>query len=359
MTRTIPHTDPSFDGREAAALAERFASKQVNEGELAGLLVARTAELAGALGGVPTSTGTLGMHLALKTLGVAGPDDEVIIPDYACRCLYDCVKMAGGTPVFGDINLEDYSLDGAAASTLVGARTRALILPHMYGCPAELGAFLKLGVPVVEDCAHACGASYRGEPVGSFGELGVFSFEGSKLLAAGEGGAVVAKGARTLDNLRALRYGLNGNFAYHYRLSDLIASVALVQLDKLPAMLARRREIAAIYRSELGALEQSGELTLPKAFADRQSSWYRFVVLCAGGSAPLVDFASERGVLIRNPLASGPLSASYPHSGGVNTNSRLLAANGASLPITPDLTDGEIATVVDVVRSFFNARRNS
>lgn len=359
MVRVIPHTAPFFDGREAAALAERLASKLVNEGEAARRLVAQAAQLAGSLGGVPTSTGTLGLHLALKTLGVAIADDEVIIPDFACRCLYDCVQMAGGTPVFCDINLGDYSLDIDSVRCRLSARTRAVILPHMYGCPADIGAFLALDLPVVEDCAHALGATYRNRPVGSFGALGVCSFEGSKLVAAGEGGAVVANSPALLDTLRSLRYGLKGHFSYHYRLSDLLAAIALIQLDKLPAMIARRRQIAEIYQNELEGLERSGVLTLPVSFSDRESNWYRFVTLCATDSASLISYANERGVLLRNPLPSGTLSSSYPHHGRHNWNACLLATNGASLPITPDMSDPEIARVVEVVRSFHSTRRIS
>lgn len=357
MSRIIPHTDPSFDCREATALAGRLVSKMVNEGDLARELVAQTAQMAGSLGGVPTSTGTLGLNLALKALDISNPQDEVIIPDFACRCLYDCVKMAGGTPVFCDINLDDYSLDIESARSRLNGQTRAVILPHMYGCPADIGAFLKLDIPLIEDCAHAAGATYKNRPVGSFGALGVFSFEGSKLLAAGEGGAVTANTPQLLETLQNLRYGLNGNFAYHYRLSDLIAAIALPQIYKLPAMRAKRRQIAATYRNELGELERAGLLKLPIFFEDRESSWYRFVILCNTDSAPLIRFVNKHGVLMRNPLPSGILSCSYPHKGSNNGNSRILATNGISLPITPDMTNDEVSRVVDVLHSFYGVRK--
>lgn len=352
----IPHTKPSFDQQEIDAMVQVLSSRMVNEGEQAADVVARLSRLTGSFGGVPVSTGTLGLHLALKTLGISGPEDKVIIPDYACRCLYDCVRMAGGTPVFADINLDDYSLDIDSARARVSGNTRAVILPHMYGCPADIDAFLTLGIPVVEDCAHSAGATYRGRPVGSSGDLAVFSFEGSKMLAAGEGGAVTAKGPQILERLQDLRYGLNGHFGHHYRLSDLVAAVALVQLDKLPAMLARRHHIAGVYRSELAGLEQAGHLRLPTVFADRQSGWYRFVVLCGSESAALIRHANEQGVLMRNPLPSGVLSDTYPHDRGSNENARTLAANGASLPITPDMTDHDVMNVLKAVHSFYGIR---
>ncbi|MCE1225276.1 MAG: DegT/DnrJ/EryC1/StrS family aminotransferase [Geobacteraceae bacterium] len=352
MNRVIPHTIPSFDNREAAALAEILAGKMVNEGELAAYLAAKTAQMAGGLGGVPTSTGTLGLHLALKTLGISESQDEVIIPDFACRCLYDCVKMAGGTPVFCDINLDDYSLEIESVRSRLNSSSKAVILPHMFGCPANIDAFLSLDMPLIEDCAHALGASYRGMPAGSFGKLAVFSYEGSKLVAAGEGGCVSANGPQMLDALQTLRYGLIGSHAYHYRLSDLIAAIALVQLDKLPGMIDKRRRIARIYNSELSRLEQLGFIRRPASFNERASSCYRYVIICAANSSALVSYANECGILIRNPLPSGLLSWSYPHDGADNMNSRILAERGASLPITPDMSDEDIFSVVKLLYTF-------
>ena len=356
MSDSIAHTKPFFDHGEANALLAVIESRLVNEGDLANKLVRRMAQLANSLGGVPTSTGTLGLHLALRTLGVDTKDDEVIIPDFACHSLYDCVKMAGGTPVFCDINLEDYSLCIDSVRAQLRENTRAIILPHMYGCPAGIDEFLELGVPIIEDCAQTVGAAYQGTPVGSFGALSCFSFEGSKLIAAGEGGVALANDDVLLQRLNTLRYGLEGHFAYHYRLSDLVAALALIQLDKLPFMIERRRHVAAIYRNALRDLEDQGILRLPNPPSGRESVWYRFVVVCDTDSGDLIDFANQKGVLIRNPLPSGCLSATFRDYAANNQNSRLLATNGASLPIYPDLRDADIAKVLDVIHSFYKSR---
>lgn len=356
MNCPIAHTRPFLDNREANALLAVIESRLVNEGDLAKRLVSAMAQLAGSLGGVPASAGTLALHLALKALGVGTKDDEVIIPDFACRSLYDCVKMAGGNPVFCDINLEDYSLGIASVRPQLRKNTRVIILPHMYGCPASIDDFLGLGIPIIEDCAQTVGSTYRGAPVGSFGALSCFSFEGSKLIAAGEGGVALANDDVLLQRLNTLRYGLDGHFAYQYRLSDLIAALALIQLDKLPFMVKRRRNVATIYRYELKGLEDRGILRLPNPSSERDSVWYRFVVVCDTDSAELINFANQKGTLIRNPLPSGCLSETYGDCPGGNPNARLLATNGASLPIYPDLGDAGIAKVVDVIHSFYKSR---
>ena len=353
MVDTILHTRPFFDDLETRALIKTIESRMVNEGDLANQLISKIAQLISSAGGVSVSTGTLGLHLALKTMGVESTADEVIIPDFACRCLYDCVKMAGGLPVLCDINLDDYSLSIDSVRLKLSNNTRAIILPHMYGCAADIDAFDGLKGLIIEDCAHSLGATYKGGAAGSFCAMSVFSFEGSKLIAAGEGGGVLANNSTMLERLNTLRYGLNGHFAYHYRLSDLIASVALVQIDKLPYMIQRRTYIANRYYSELKIFEQQGFMKLPKYFSDRESAYYRFVVLCDHNSDGLIDFANQNGVLIRKPLISGCISDTYEDYKANNPNSKLLASNGASLPIYPGLSDSGIAKVVDVISAFY------
>jgi perosamine synthetase len=354
MTDCIAHTKPFFDHRELDAAQELIKTRMVNEGDVGRRLASRITELANSLGGVVTSCGTLGLHLALKVLGVKKEDDEVIIPDVACRSLYDCVRLAGGTPIFCDINLDDFSLDIGSVRSRLSRNTRAIILPHMYGCPSDIDSFITLDVPIIEDCAHSLGALYRDLPVGSFGHLSCFSMEGSKLIAAGEGGIVLANREESLTSLNTLRFGLDGHFAYPYRLSDLAASLALVQLDKLPSMIVSRRRIADIYYNGLKILEDKGSLMLPHRFAARKGVYYRFVVLCDVPSSDLIEFANSRGVLIRNPLPSGCLVDTFGNIPVHNPNSRRITVYGASLPIYPDLTADEAARVVDVVHSYFD-----
>lgn len=353
MDDTILHTRPFFDEAEIKAVVNTIESRMVNEGDVSRQLISRIAQLVNSAGGVSVSTGTLGLHLALKTMGVESSADEVIIPNFACRSLYDCVRMAGGKPVLCDINLDDYSLSIDSVLLRQTKNTSAVILPHMYGCPADIDAFHGLKDLIIEDCAHSAGAEYKGGSTGSFCSISAFSFEGSKLIPAGEGGGVLANSSTMLERLNTLRYGLNGHFAYQYRLSDLIAAVALAQLDKLPFMVRRRKYIANKYYSELKTLEQQGVMKLPKIFNDRVSVYYRFVVLCNHKSDGLIDFANQHGVLIRKPLTSGCISDTYKDYEYNTPNARLLASNGASLPIYPGLKDAEIAKVVDVISTFY------
>ncbi len=357
MEQIIQHTKPSFDDREIECLKSVMLSRNVNEGKQAADLIDTISEMVGAKGGVSSSTGTLGLHLALKELGIESKQDEVIIPDFACRSLCDCVQMAGGTPVFCDINLDDYSLDVDSVKRAVNPKTKAIILPHMYGCPADVDSFLDLGVPVIEDCAHSLGAIYRGRPVGGLGSISLFSFEGSKIIAAGEGGVVLSREKKIADRLMELRQGQGGNFAYHYRLSDLLASVALVQISKLPSMIERRREIAGFYCESLGDLETGGFLKMPKLYDDRESVFYRFVVICQKETSELINMINEQGILVRNPLPSGRLSDSFEGVRTNTVNADRLFNNGLSLPIYPDLKEEEMNKIVNAIASYMKKER--
>lgn len=346
----IQHTKPFFGTEEIERITAVINSRNVNEGEEAARLVSTIAGIVGAKGGVPVSTGTLGLHLALKALGVGTEKDEVIIPDFACRSILDSVRMAGGTPVFCDINLDDYSLDKVSAESAVNENTKAIILPHMYGCPADFDAFLSLGVPIIEDCAHSLGTIYRGRAVGGLGTLAVFSIEGSKLIAGGEGGVVLSKEENVVESLRELRLGRYKDYAFHYRLSDLNAALALVQIGKLSFMIKRRRTIASFYREKLSKLEERGCIILPNLFADRESVFYRFVIVCAKETSSLITILNEKGILARNPLSSGCLSDVFAGIKLPNPSARKLATNGLSLPIYPDLTDDEMWRIVDTLK---------
>jgi perosamine synthetase len=204
-----------------------------------------------------------------------------------------------------------------------------------------------LGLPIIEDCAHAIGALYKGIPVGSLGDFSMFSFEGSKVIAGGEGGAAFANGLANYDILKNVRYGTESGFAYHSRLSDLTASVVLVQLCKLPFIIERRRQIASFYREQLKYLEDKGLMRLPKVFNERNSVYYRFIALCGDESKKLVSFANERGVMIK-PTFQG-MSVRQKD----NINAMSLAMRGVSLPIYPDLAGDEMAEVVETMLMFY------
>ena len=181
--RVLHSFNPVGPEEEEAVLAA-LRSGWINDGPEGERLVQDLVGLTGAAGGTVASTGTHALVLALRACGIEEKGDEVILPDYSCRILYDAVRMAGGTPVVADIEEEGWSVDRGSAARRISDRTRAVVVPHAFGLPADIGIFRTLGIPVVEDCAHAAGVRFGDHPVGGGGDFSIFSFEGTKLLPA-------------------------------------------------------------------------------------------------------------------------------------------------------------------------------
>ena len=221
----------------------------------------------GAQRAVAVSSGTAALHAAMHALGV-GPGDEVIVPPLTFIATANAVLFAGGTPVFADVDRETLLLDPAEAAARITPRTRAVIAVDYAGQPCDYDALRALcerrGLALVADACHALGATYRGRKVGTLADLTVFSFHPVKHITTGEGGAVVTDSAKLAEKMRRFRnHGVSSDhrqraregtwvyemvdLGYNYRISDLQCALGASQLKKLPAIVARRREIARRY----------------------------------------------------------------------------------------------------------------
>ena len=246
----IPHSKPLLGAEEAQAVAAVIASGQVAEGPET---AAFERELAGRLGcahAVAVSSGTAALHLALAAMGV-GAGDEVVVPSFVCAALFHAVAATGAVPVPADIDPLTLNLDPGDARRRLSARTRALVLPHLFGRVADPAPFLEMGVPLVEDCAHTLGARVDGRPAGSFGHVAVTSSYATKLIATGEGGAVATASeplAAAVRDLKQYDRRPLDRARYNLKFTDLQAAVGRAQLRRLDAFIRRRRAIAACYR---------------------------------------------------------------------------------------------------------------
>ncbi|MGZ6034912.1 MAG: DegT/DnrJ/EryC1/StrS family aminotransferase [Myxococcaceae bacterium] len=214
---------------------------------------------------IAVTNGTVALHLALLALGV-GRGDEVIVPAFAFIAVANACRYVGAEPVFADADPGTWCLDPAQVERSITPRTRAIIVVHNYGHPADMEAILALararGLRVVEDAAEAFGASYRGRPVGSLGDVGTFSFFANKIITSGEGGAIVLPGDTLEAKIRLLRdHGMDPARRYHfpitgynYRITNLTCATLCAQLERSEAILARRREIFAAYRERLAGI---------------------------------------------------------------------------------------------------------
>jgi dTDP-4-amino-4,6-dideoxygalactose transaminase len=219
--------------------------------------------------------GTVALELALRAAGV-GSGDEVIVPSYTFIATASAVLHLGGTPVFADIDPSTYALSPEAANAATTPRTRAVIPVHLAGAPADMDRVVSTasarGIAVIEDAAQAVGAEWRGRRVGTFGDLGTFSFQSTKVLTAGEGGAVVTNNvqhAETVWSLQNVGRTPGGEWYHHprlgwnLRLTEFQAAVLLAQMDRLDEQTARRALNAAALDARLRQIEGVESLTAP------------------------------------------------------------------------------------------------
>ena len=349
---SIPHSKPSLGPEELRAVTEVLRSGQITAGPMVAQFERGVAAYIGLHGGVAVSSGTVALELALRALGV-GHGDNVILPSYVCSALWLAVQRVGAQARLVDINPTTYNLDPQKVRKARTSRTRAVIVPHMFGLPADFTSLQALDTPLIEDCAQTLGAMEQGRAVGSVGTLTVCSFYATKLLCTGEGGMVLSSDEALLERVRALREydkapSLN-SAAGNCKLTDLQAAIGVAQLNQLGEFLEKRSALAALYRDVLPA----EMFTVPAVPAGRTHVYYRFVVRLMKGLQSADEFTdylsrlAHRGLQCRKPVFR-PLHRyldlpDFPASDDAD-------ASAISLPIHPSLTEEAIRQAAHILQ---------
>jgi dTDP-4-amino-4,6-dideoxygalactose transaminase len=294
----IPHSRPTLGDEEAEAVAGVVNSGHIAEGEVVARFEKAFADKIGVRHAVAVSSGTAALHLALLALGV-GPDDEVVIPSYVCVALLHAVQYVGAKPVLAEIDPLTYNMDPADVQKRLTRRTKAIIVPHMFGLAADLDNFLELNVPVIEDCAQAVGGTYHNRALGTFGKVAIFSFYATKVMTTGEGGMVVSKSPEIMERIRDLKtYDEKSaqGIRFNYKMTDIQAALGEVQLARLDGFIDRRRRIAGQYFERL----KSSDITLPSD--DAEHIYYRFVIGLESNCDPIVQNLVQQGIGCARPV---------------------------------------------------------
>ena len=295
MSERIYLSPPDMSAAEREALLAAFDSNWI--APLGPEVDAFERDLAARVGvqdAAALSSGTAALHLALILLEV-GPGDEVWTATLTFAATANAIRYVGATPVFIDSERESWNLDPALLREALrdasarGALPKALVVVDLYGQCADydpiLAACQEYGVPVIEDAAEALGATYRGKPAGSFGAIGVLSFNGNKIMTTSGGGALLCDDAALVERARHLAsqarqpaaHYEHEEVGYNYRLSNLLAAVGRAQLARLDAFVERRREINRRYRAALEGID--GITFLPEAPGGHSTCWLTCVLL--------------------------------------------------------------------------------
>ena len=261
-TEFLSFQPPAISEAEIEAVAETLRSGWLTTGPRTAELEARMREYLEAKHVLAVSSCTAALHLSLVALGV-GPGDEVITTSITWPATANVIVHCGATPLFADVRDDTLNIDPERVRELITERTKAIVPVDLFGQPADLDELAALGLPIVEDAAHAAESRYRGRKVGSIADLTCFSLYATKNIAAGEGGLISTNRddlADALDDLRVMRRGHGSLYdiavpGYKANLSDVLSSIALVQLDKVDKHAEIRARHAAIYEEGLAGLE--------------------------------------------------------------------------------------------------------
>ncbi|HKV45483.1 MAG TPA: DegT/DnrJ/EryC1/StrS family aminotransferase [bacterium] len=333
----IAHSQPTIEPDDLTGVTRVLLSRHLAQGQEVRAFEEEVADRLALRGGIATSSGTAAMHLALLALGV-GPGGEVLIPSYTCVAVLHAVHLVGATPRIVDCEPDGVNLWVEAAARQVSPTAQAIILPHMFGTVASVPAFRRLRIPVIENCAHALGASYGSIPAGSLGDVTVLSFYATKMITTGEGGMLLSRSPSLLAEARDLRDYDNRaayRLRFNYKMTDDHAALGRSQLRKLSRFVDRRRALARIYHAELGeAVPAYTELRDGDAF-------YRYVV-SAPDPEEFIRAMARRGVECKRPVYR-PIHDLVPAEACPNA-SRVFQ-HAVSLPIYPGLSDDDARAI--------------
>ena len=310
-------------------------------------------------------SGTSALELALEAAGVK-PGDEVIVPTFTFIATATAVSVLGATPVFADVDEDTLTLSPRSVASLMTAKTKAIVPVHLFGQPADMDPLMSLAktgnVKVIEDCAQSHLASYRRRATGTIGHLAAFSFYPSKNLgAAGDAGAIVVNDDAMVDAVLELRNcGRSAAAGYHHvrvghncRLDELQAAILRVKLTRLPAWTAARRSVASLYQQGLSGLP----LRLPPLGSDETRPVFHLYTIRTERRDALAEHLRRlgigTGVYYPTPAHMQPAYAGVGPGAGSLPVSEKAAREVLSLPMFPELSDGDVSRVVDGVRSFF------
>ncbi|MGD1051755.1 MAG: DegT/DnrJ/EryC1/StrS family aminotransferase [Solirubrobacteraceae bacterium] len=358
----IPLARPVLGEAEEHAVLEVLRSGRLSLGPLLGEFERRFAKRIGAPHASAVSSGTAGLHLALRAVGV-GDGDEVITTPFSFVASANVIVYERARPVFVDIDPRTLTIDPAAVAAAVGPRTRALLPVHIFGWPADIAALERLGLPIVEDACEALGAVHPdGVAVGARGHPAVFAFYANKQLTTGEGGMVTLAQADQKERIDSERnqgrapdmdWLDHDRLGFNYRLSEIACAIGLAQLDRLDEMLAARARVAAAYNEALAGIEGL-ELPCPDEGGSVRG-WFVYTVSVPHGvdRDETIRALRMRGVQSKPYLPAIHLMSYYRerfgHREGEFPVCEDVAARSIALPFHPRLSEGDVAAVTQAL----------
>ncbi len=310
----IPIAKPFVDDNDREAVLSVLKSDILSQGPYLLEFEKNFAKFVSSFGGCAVSSGTAGLHLVVKALGI-GDGDEVITSPFSFVASSNCLLYERARPVFVDIEETTFNIDPNKIEGAITKKTKAILVIHIFGQMAQMDKILKIAkrynLAVIEDACESLGAKYKGKDAGTFGDVGVFGFFPNKQMTTGEGGMIVSNSKKLLELVKSLRnQGRNDGdnwleskiLGYNYRLDEMSAALGVSQLNKLPIMIEDRKRVAMSYNQKLANIKW---LKTPEIGNDRTHTWFVYVVRIINGKRNiLIKRLAEKGIQTRNYLPS-------------------------------------------------------
>ena len=378
--KLLPYGKQFIDGEDIQAVIDVLKSDWLTTGPTVLEFEKQFADQVGASEGVAVSSGTAGLHCAVNAAGI-GPGDEVITSPITFMATANCVRYMGAKVVFADVNPDTLNIDPEKIKECLSPKTKAIIAVDFTGQPAELDTIGEIAkennLVFIEDAAHALGASYKNQPVGSISDITAFSLHPVKNITTGEGGLVVTDNPEFAERMRKFRnHGITRDYnqrqiqgtwsydmeeiGFNYRLTELNSVLGLSQLQKLPDLVNRRKRIASHYNEAFAELPQ---LTSPIELPNCQSAWHLYVV-----KLNLENLSKDRDAIFQALRCENigvnvhyiPVPwLDYYQKLGYKKNSWPIAEamfhRVISLPMWPGMTDEDINDVILAVKKVLKA----
>lgn len=376
-------TEPCFDDDEITSLKKCLSSKWVTQGPMTEEFERLIAEKHGAKHALACTSCTSALHLSMMALELE-PGDEVIVPAFTWVTSAFSAEYVGAKVVFADIDLATFNLDPAALEAAITPRTKAIVVVHLFGLAAPMREIMEIArrhdLRVIEDAACAIGTTYNGTPIGTFGDMGCFSFHPRKVITTGEGGMVLTNDQRLADLVASYRnHGSTGiavddpephgpwtmatfdRVGFNLRMSDIQAAVGVAQCGKLDRLLVDRRASAERYSSMLSGVS---DVALPSDGGDDGHTYQSYVVrLLEGGRVrrnTIMSHMASEEIQTRPGTHSVPRLGFYARQRAESamdfSNANVAEDTTITLPIIPGMTDDQGAFVVE---QFFHAMKKS
>ncbi|MEA2538584.1 MAG: perosamine synthetase [Chloroflexota bacterium] len=371
--RRIPLARPSIGDRERQLLEQVLSSGVLALGQFARDFEDAVAAVAGRAYGVACSSGTAGLHMAVRALGIAD-GDEVITTPFSFVASANCLLYERAVPRFVDIEEDSLGLDPDLVEAAAGPRTKGILPVHVFGRPCKIERMEALaaqrGWVLIEDACEALGSRQGDRATGSFGTASVFAFYPNKQITTGEGGVVVTDDAELASTIRSLRnqgrdedgtWLSHVRLGYNYRLDEMSAAIGVAQLERLDELAAGRARVVRAYEAALGDREW---LQLPRHAPDETVDWFVYVVRLDPtiDRGMLMEDLDARGVPARpyfSPIHLQPFYRDLGHKPGDFPVTERVAASTIALPFSAVLSDDDVAYVAAMLIEVVERRSRS